>query len=267
MISGAHFLLYSTDPVADRRFLRDVLGFRAVDAGDGWLIFALPPAEIGIHPASGPFVQRHAEHELLGAVLYLMCDDVRATVKALQGKGVAAAEIEEAEWGLTTTIRLPSGGEIGLYQPTHPTAVAARAVPSVSAFFDSYRTAFERLDAPAIADHYTYPSHVTSDTGEIVLISLATKQDWIAKIEHLLGMYRAIGFSSARALDVAATELSPQLAQVIVHWVLYDRAGRLLYDFDATYTLAGINDAWRIAALSHNEIPRYRACLATLRQQ
>ena len=73
MIIGAHFLLYSRDADADRQFLHDVLGFRGVDAGDGWLIFALPPAEIAVHPASRNFVQRHAEHELLGAVLYLMC--------------------------------------------------------------------------------------------------------------------------------------------------------------------------------------------------
>jgi predicted enzyme related to lactoylglutathione lyase len=121
MITGAHFLLYSKNPDADRRFLRDVFGFRSEDAGDGWLIFALPPAEIAIHPASGNFVQRHASHELMGAVLYLMCDNLNSTIKWLEGKGVAATEIEEEDWGHRTTLRLPSGGEIGLYQPTHPT--------------------------------------------------------------------------------------------------------------------------------------------------
>jgi catechol 2,3-dioxygenase-like lactoylglutathione lyase family enzyme len=123
MITGAHFLLYSRDAEADRSFFRDVLGFRAVDAGDGWLIFALPPAEMGAHPASGDFVQRHAEHTLLGTILYLMCDELRSTIKSLEAKNVTCTEIEEAEWGLKTTIRLPSGGEIGLYQPTHPTAL------------------------------------------------------------------------------------------------------------------------------------------------
>jgi catechol 2,3-dioxygenase-like lactoylglutathione lyase family enzyme len=120
MINGAHFLLYSTDPDADRRFLHDVLGFRGVDAGGGWLILALPPAEIAVHPSTDNFVQRHAAHELLGAVLYLMCDDLRSTLKSLEVKGVAATEIEKEDWGLRTTIRLPSGGELGLYQPTHP---------------------------------------------------------------------------------------------------------------------------------------------------
>jgi len=123
MITGAHFLLYSKDADADRLFLRDALGLRSVDAGGGWLIFALPPAEIAVHPAGKSFVQRHADHVLLGAVLYLMCDDLRATIKEREAKGVAATEIETAEWGIKTTFRLPSGGEIGLYQPTHPTAI------------------------------------------------------------------------------------------------------------------------------------------------
>ena len=120
MINGAHFLLYSEDPDADRRFLRDVLGFQGVDAGEGWLILALPPAEIAVHPSSQNFAQRHAGHELLGAVLYLMCDDLSSTLKSLAGKGVTATEIEKEDWGIRTTIRLPSGGELGLYQPTHP---------------------------------------------------------------------------------------------------------------------------------------------------
>jgi catechol 2,3-dioxygenase-like lactoylglutathione lyase family enzyme len=123
MFSGAHFLLYSKDPEADRAFCRDVLGLRAVDAGQGWLIFALPPAEVGIHPSSGDFVQAHADHSLLGAVLYLMCDDLRSCVQSLEAKNAVCTEITEAPWGLKTTIPLPSGGEIGLYQPAHPTAL------------------------------------------------------------------------------------------------------------------------------------------------
>lgn len=126
MITGAHFLLYSEDATADRAFFRDALGLRAVDAGEGWLIFALPPAELGVHPAPAPFVQQHADHALLGTVLYLMCDDLGSFMRVLEGKGVACTEVEKAEWGLKTTIRLPSGGEIGLYQPAHPTALTAR---------------------------------------------------------------------------------------------------------------------------------------------
>ena len=86
MINGAHFLLYSKDPAADREFLRDILGFQGVDAGGGWLILALPPSEIAVHPSSDNFVQRHAAHELLGAVLYLMCDDLHVTLKSLAEK-------------------------------------------------------------------------------------------------------------------------------------------------------------------------------------
>jgi hypothetical protein len=126
VITGAHLLLYSNDPAADRGFFRDVLGLPTVDAGGGWLIFGLPPAELGVHPSPAPFVQRHADHDILGAVLYLMCDDLEATVTSLATKGVACTEVEKADWGVKTTVRLPSGGEIGLYQPSHPTALAAR---------------------------------------------------------------------------------------------------------------------------------------------
>jgi hypothetical protein len=129
MITGAHFLLYSSKAVADRRFLRGALGLRAVDAGDGWLIFALPPAELAVHPSSRFFAQRHANHTLLGAVLYLMCDDLRSTVRGLKRKRVRTTEIEQEEWGIRTTIRLPSGGELGLYQPTHRTAIRPRGGP------------------------------------------------------------------------------------------------------------------------------------------
>jgi hypothetical protein len=104
-------------------FFRDVLELRTVDAGGGWLIFGLPPAEVGIHPCETTFVQQHADHALLGAVLYLMCDDLRACVDKLAAKNVKCSEITEADWGVKTTIPLPSGGEIGLYQPLHPTAI------------------------------------------------------------------------------------------------------------------------------------------------
>jgi len=123
MIIGAHFLLYSKDPEADRAFFRDVLGFPSVDVGHGWLIFAMSPAEAAIHPMDGEFSQRHAGHELLGAVLYLMCDDLQAQIASLKTKNVSCTEVQTANWGITTTIPLPSGGAIGLYQPAHPTAL------------------------------------------------------------------------------------------------------------------------------------------------
>ncbi len=124
MIFGAHVLLYSNDPEADRTFFRDVLQFKGVDVGGGWLIFALPPSEIAVHPSDGTFAQSHGGHSLLGALVYLMCDDLGETVKTLQAKNVVCGAIDRAPWGITTTVRLPSGGEIGLYQPLHQTAFA-----------------------------------------------------------------------------------------------------------------------------------------------
>ena len=112
MIFGAHVIVYSQDAEADRVFLRDVLGFDGVDAGDGWLIFALPPAELAAHPSDTT-----GRHELL-----LMCDDLDATVRDLRAKGVDVAREPSSErWGRLTAIRLPGGGELGLYEPRHPT--------------------------------------------------------------------------------------------------------------------------------------------------
>jgi len=113
MIFGAHTIVYSKDAEADRNFLRDVLGFKSVDAGHGWLIFALPPAEVAVHPA-----QENGRHEL-----YLMCDDLKGEIAALAAKGVTCSKVLEERWGSLTMIGLPGGGEVGLYQPKHPTAV------------------------------------------------------------------------------------------------------------------------------------------------
>jgi hypothetical protein len=124
MIIGAHILVYSERPELDRAFVRDVLGFPAVDVGGGWLIFKLPPAEAAFHPTdSRERKQLHAEHQPLGAIVYLMCDDLDASIKMLAAKNVRCSEIMRAEWGIKTTILLPSGGELGLYQPLHPTAL------------------------------------------------------------------------------------------------------------------------------------------------
>jgi len=124
MITGAHVLLYSHDAEADRAFFRDVLEFRWVDAGHGWLIFKLPPAEAALHPTDGDPAEGQAAPAMLGAELYLMCDDLQAMIQSLAAKNVVCAPIDNAPWGIKTTIRLPSGGATGLYQPTHPTALA-----------------------------------------------------------------------------------------------------------------------------------------------
>jgi hypothetical protein len=123
MVNGVHLLVYSTNPEADRAFFRDVLQFASVDAGGGWLIFALPPAEAAFHPLGDNTGQQHAGHQLLGAVVYLMCDDLSVTIASLAARSVRCTPIVEQRWGTTTTMALPSGGEIGLYQPSHPTAL------------------------------------------------------------------------------------------------------------------------------------------------
>jgi catechol 2,3-dioxygenase-like lactoylglutathione lyase family enzyme len=122
-ITGAHILLNSAKPEADRAFFRDVLGFPGVDVGGGWLIFKLPTAEMAVHPSDGKPGKVHAGHALSGAVLYLMCDDLKVTIKALKAKKVKCTETSKERWGVKTTVQLPSGGEIGLYQPSHATAL------------------------------------------------------------------------------------------------------------------------------------------------
>jgi catechol 2,3-dioxygenase-like lactoylglutathione lyase family enzyme len=116
MISGAHVVVYSKNAQADRAFFRDVLGFQSVDAGDGWLIFALPPAEAAFHPS-----EENGVHEL-----YLMCQDLKAEIASLVKKNVKCSKIEEARWGSITKIPLPGGGKVGLYEPKHPTALGLK---------------------------------------------------------------------------------------------------------------------------------------------
>ena len=115
MINGLHALIHARDVDKVRAFFRDVLGFRSVDAGHGWLIFAMPPAELAVHPTE---VGEPSHHDL-----YLMCDDLKATMNELAEKGVLFSAITEARWGSITSIHLPGGGELGLYQPKHPTAL------------------------------------------------------------------------------------------------------------------------------------------------
>ena len=112
MINGAHVIIYSKDADADRTFFKDVLGFHHVDAGHGWLIFALPPSEVAVHPGD-----ENDQHQL-----YLMCDDLQTIMSALDAKGIHCSDVQEPPWGLLTSITLPGGGKLGLYQPKHPTA-------------------------------------------------------------------------------------------------------------------------------------------------
>jgi catechol 2,3-dioxygenase-like lactoylglutathione lyase family enzyme len=111
MINGAHAIISSADAEADRAFFQDVLGLRSVDAGGGWLIFALPPAELAVHPADA---------ETPGHELYLLCEDVDATVAELEDKGVSVERpLVDQRWGRLAFVKLPSGGRLGIYQPHH----------------------------------------------------------------------------------------------------------------------------------------------------
>lgn len=115
MITGVHAIIFAPEPERVRAFLRDVLGLGWVDAGGGWPIFALPPAELAAHPTDGQ--PHHA--------LYLMCDDVHATVEELKGKGVEFTRpVSEEQFGLLTALRLPGGGELCLYEPRHPSPLS-----------------------------------------------------------------------------------------------------------------------------------------------
>ena len=121
MINGMHALLYSSDPDATRDFFRDAMQLKSVDAGRGWLIFALPPAELAVHPSDGE----------KGSDLYLMCDDLHRTLDELASHDVTVTQpITEQRWGKVTAIRIPGGVELGLYQPYHPTALAIAAEAS-----------------------------------------------------------------------------------------------------------------------------------------
>lgn len=122
MLIGLHTIVYAEDAGRARAFLRDTLGLAGVDAGDGWLIFAAPPAELAVHPADGPSVGRHE--------MYLMCDDIEATVSELAAKGVEfTSPVSDQGWGLLTTLAVPGAGELGLYQPRHPTAIGPQPEP------------------------------------------------------------------------------------------------------------------------------------------
>jgi hypothetical protein len=108
MISGAHVMIFTKDEVADRAFLRDVLEIPGIDSGGGWLIFKLPPTELGVHGGENGFHQ-----------IYFICDDVDAFVRAMADKGVETDPISEEDWGRSTGVELPGGGKLGIYQATH----------------------------------------------------------------------------------------------------------------------------------------------------
>lgn len=136
--------------------------------------------------------------------------------------------------------------------------MAAREIdPKVRSFFESYRSAFEALGPPKIADHFIYPCSITGDSAEVAPQSIASRADWILQLDQLVAGYKAIGFSSARILELSAIKLSPRLIQAAVRWQLVNAAQQAIYDFQAVYTLVQRNGQFRIAAIAHNETPRF----------
>ena len=118
-IIGTHMLLYTYEPEAVRAILRDVFGWRHVNAGEGWLIFALPPSELGVHPAEGPTYESGVRHQFS-----LMCDKIDTTVAELRAKGITVrGEPQDEGWGITVTLELPGGLEVMLYEPRHAMAI------------------------------------------------------------------------------------------------------------------------------------------------
>lgn len=115
MIYGAHVIIYSKDAEADRAFFRDVLRYESVDAGHGWLIFRLPPAELAMHPS-----EKNDAHEL-----YFMCADVNAFIAEMAKQNVSCSPVDEQRWGSITRLTLPGGGKLGVYQPKHPSPLSS----------------------------------------------------------------------------------------------------------------------------------------------
>ncbi len=134
--------------------------------------------------------------------------------------------------------------------------------PEVQAFFDSYRAAFERRDAAAIAGHFRFPLHVTGDSGEVTVVSVPSVEAWLPQLERLLAAYTSMDVRTAAMLDAHTTRMSPRLAQTAVRWALQNSAGRVVYEFDAAYTIAGTGGALKITAIAHNEQLRAREALA-----
>jgi len=122
VIFGAHVVFYTKNADADREFFREILGFKSIDAGHGWLIFALPPAEAAFHPSDFNGTRE----------LYLMCDDLKAEMASLAKKNVKCSAVAKAQWGSSTKVFLPGGGMVGLYQPEHRTALRIDSAPARS---------------------------------------------------------------------------------------------------------------------------------------
>lgn len=129
-------------------------------------------------------------------------------------------------------------------------------------FFDEYASAFARYDAQALADLFAFPLHVVSDTEDITPTSIPNRDGWLGVLRWLLDAYRALGVAGSEPLALDLTEVTPRLASVRAHWELRRQDGSRIYDFMAIYTLAQVGEAWRIAAVAHDEVPKLRSAMA-----
>lgn len=134
--------------------------------------------------------------------------------------------------------------------------------PDIQAFFDSYRAAFERRDAAAIAGHFRFPLHVTGDAGEVTAVAIPSVEAWLPQLERLLAVYAQLDVKTAQMREARTTRFSPRLAQASVHWALESSAGKVIYEFDSSYTLAGTAADLKITAIAHNEQLRAREALS-----
>ncbi len=138
-------------------------------------------------------------------------------------------------------------------------------ITKIREFFNAYRSAFEAFDAAVIADLFFYPCQITSDAGEISVVTVPTRDVWLPQLERLVETYRSIGVRSAEIIELQVVELSARLAQASITWRLVDEERKPIYDFDAAYTLADPGTGLRITAIAHNETPRLRAAVARSR--
>jgi len=132
----------------------------------------------------------------------------------------------------------------------------------IQTFFDSYRAAFERRDAAAIAGHFGFPLHVAGDSGEVTVDSIPSVEAWIPQLERLLGLYAQLDVKTAKMRHARTTRFSPRLAHAAIGWALETSGRKTIYEFDATYTLVATGDALKITAIVHNEQLRAREAMA-----
>jgi len=143
--------------------------------------------------------------------------------------------------------------------------MARKDARKAAAFFESYRAAFAHGDVAAILDQFAFPCHITSEAREVTLTPIASREEGARMVGQLLAMYRDVGVTTARVLELDATGVSPRLIVALVHWSLDDATGARVYAFEASYTLARFDEVLRITAIAHNEVLRYRERLAQIR--